>query len=261
MPNNDELDIEVVFRNGNYDDENPVYPFRRNAQGTIDVTRLRGNVYSYDRADLAKTNPFNMVFSPRFSFCLENLCIYEYEESSEAIVDGDDVIMPEGKVGRWLKYLCLGGEVPVSKKEFDEVQNLVQMKLFELGGKQLEVEGFLLEALPSDWSINDINRPGFIKNKPIIPEIPPGIVIDPNYTHTDNNFSNEAVMKLSKIENEAQVNKIELISVNGALQPTFNRQVNIAIPYADDISIWYSGDVDPDDSIGKVNDWYEVVKN
>ena len=253
----EEKEIEVVFREGNYDDENPVYPFRRNAQGTIDVTKLRGNVYSYDREDLGSL-PFNMVFSPRFSFCLENLCIYEYVEDSVAVVDGDNVIMPEGKVGRWLKYLCLGGEVPVSKNEFE----------FKLKGIYTDIDEFYrdMETLRTtqtemspDW-MKQVGELGYIANKPDIPIIPAGIVIDPNYTHTDNNFSNIWAQKLSEIEAKAQVNKIEAVSVNGTMQEVVNKQVNVTIPYADDIAIWHTGEDDPNSTIGKVNDWYVNIK-
>lgn len=43
-------------------------------------------------------------------------------------------------------------------------------------------------------------------------QLPDGIVTDPNYVHTDNNFTNALLTKLNGIESGAQVNKIESIS-------------------------------------------------
>jgi hypothetical protein len=210
-----------------YDNENPVYPFRRNAQGTIDVAKLRGNVYSYNRKDLTK---FNMVFSPRFSFCLENLCIYEYAENSEAVVDGDNVILPEGQVGRWLKYVCLGATVPVSKEYVDGVAMTLDLLLQSQYVNKADL-GEIAAIIPKpDWEQNDPDGNGYIENKPQIPTINPHTVIDPTYVKTDNNFSNTAAQKLSGIEANAQVNKIEFISVNGEIQPILNKQVNIVVP-------------------------------
>ena len=78
------------------------------------------------------------------------------------------------------------------------------------------------------------------KNKKINLEIPTKLsellndndtVEDSNYIHTDNNFANEDVNKLNQIENGAQINKIEKISINGVEQEiTSNKEIDITIP-------------------------------
>ena len=60
--------------------------------------------------------------------------------------------------------------------------------------------------------------------------LPVEVVTDPDYTHTDNNFTDALKEKLENIENNAQVNKIESISKNGAIIPIINKRVNIEIP-------------------------------
>lgn len=61
-------------------------------------------------------------------------------------------------------------------------------------------------------------------------QLPDGIVTDPNYVHTDNNFTNVLLTKLNGIESGAQVNKIESISKNGEVLTITNKNVNIEVP-------------------------------
>lgn len=61
-------------------------------------------------------------------------------------------------------------------------------------------------------------------------QLPAGIVIDGNYVHTDNNFTNALLTKLNGIEAGAQVNKIENIKVNGTNLPISNKTVEFNIP-------------------------------
>lgn len=61
-------------------------------------------------------------------------------------------------------------------------------------------------------------------------QLPDGIVTDPNYTHTDNNFTNALLTKLNGIESGAQVNKIESISKNGETLSITNKNVDIEVP-------------------------------
>lgn len=61
-------------------------------------------------------------------------------------------------------------------------------------------------------------------------QLPGGIVTDPNYVHTDNNFTNALLTKLNGIESGAQVNKIESISKNGEALTITNKNVNIEVP-------------------------------
>lgn len=61
-------------------------------------------------------------------------------------------------------------------------------------------------------------------------QLPDSTVIDPNYTHTDNNFTTAEKNKLNAIEAGAQVNKINTISVNGETQEITDKNVDIIVP-------------------------------
>lgn len=61
-------------------------------------------------------------------------------------------------------------------------------------------------------------------------QLPDSTVIDPNYTHTDNNFTTAEKNKLNAIESGAQVNKIDTISVNGEEQGIVDKNVDITVP-------------------------------
>lgn len=61
-------------------------------------------------------------------------------------------------------------------------------------------------------------------------QLPDSTVIDPNYTHTDNNFTTAEKNKLNAIESGAEVNKIDTISVNGENQEIIDKNVDITIP-------------------------------
>lgn len=61
-------------------------------------------------------------------------------------------------------------------------------------------------------------------------QLPDGIVKDPNYIHTDNNFTDALLTKLNGIETGAQVNKIETISRNGTILPITDKNVNVEVP-------------------------------
>lgn len=61
-------------------------------------------------------------------------------------------------------------------------------------------------------------------------QLPDGIITDPNYVHTDNNFTNALLTKLNGIESGAQVNKIESISKNGEVLTITNKNVDIEVP-------------------------------
>lgn len=60
--------------------------------------------------------------------------------------------------------------------------------------------------------------------------LPEGVVIDNNYVHTDNNFTTQLLNKLNGIDNNAQVNKIEIIKVNNSNLEIQNKSVNINVP-------------------------------
>ena len=57
-------------------------------------------------------------------------------------------------------------------------------------------------------------------------------VVDANYTHTDNNFTDALETKLNGITAGAQVNVIETIAVNGTDQQVTSKKVNITVPTA-----------------------------
>ena len=60
--------------------------------------------------------------------------------------------------------------------------------------------------------------------------LPEDVVTDPNYVHTDNNFSDFYMTKLDNIESEAEKNKIDYIYANGSQLEIQNKRVNIIIP-------------------------------
>jgi Cu/Ag efflux protein CusF len=63
-------------------------------------------------------------------------------------------------------------------------------------------------------------------------------VSDANYVHTDNNFTNADVTKLSGIASGAEVNVVETVKVNGtALTPT-DKSVDITIPSSPSSETW-----------------------
>lgn len=54
-------------------------------------------------------------------------------------------------------------------------------------------------------------------------------VVDANYVHTDNNFTNALLSKLNGIEDNAEVNLIEKITVNGVEQAISNKTVALTV--------------------------------
>ena len=54
-------------------------------------------------------------------------------------------------------------------------------------------------------------------------------VVDANYVHTDNNFTNALLSKLNGIENGAEVNLIDKITVNGVEQAISNKTVALTV--------------------------------
>ena len=58
-------------------------------------------------------------------------------------------------------------------------------------------------------------------------------VTDPNYVHTDNNFTDALLTKLNDIDDSADANIVEHIKVNGTdLVPDSNKAVNVEVPTA-----------------------------
>lgn len=78
----------------------------------------------------------------------------------------------------------------------------------------------------ADWNETDINSDAYIKNKP------DNLVQDANYVHTDNNYTTTEKTKLGGIEEGAQVNKIEAISVNGVDATIEGKKATVTIPEA-----------------------------
>ena len=64
----------------------------------------------------------------------------------------------------------------------------------------------------ADWNVTDDTSVAYIKHKPTIPTMTSQLinnsnfVADPNYVHTDNNFTNSYMVKLNDIESGAQKN-------------------------------------------------------
>lgn len=130
-------------------------------------------------------------------------------------------------------------------------------KVDKVTGKQLSTEDYTTEEknklagiangaevnVQSDWNVTDTNSDAFIKNKP------QNLVQDANYVHTDNNYTTAEKNKLSGIEESAQVNKIEHITLGGTEQAITNKTINLpAYPTtlpASDVSAWAKASTKP----------------
>jgi len=130
-------------------------------------------------------------------------------------------------------------------------------KVDKVTGKQLSTEDYTTEEknklagivngaevnVQSDWNVTDTNSDAFIKNKP------QNLVQDADYVHTDNNYTTAEKNKLSGIEESAQVNKIEHITLGGTEQAITNKTVNLpAYPTtlpASDVSAWAKASTKP----------------
>lgn len=65
-------------------------------------------------------------------------------------------------------------------------------------------------------------------------------VTDANYVHTDNNYTSTEKTKLGGIEEGAQVNKIETITVDGAATTISNKSVNVDLSAYPNAATWDS---------------------
>lgn len=61
-------------------------------------------------------------------------------------------------------------------------------------------------------------------------QLPTDTVYDSNYVHTDNNFTTDLKNKLNGIEDNAQVNKIEIVKMNNSALEITDKAVNIEVP-------------------------------
>ena len=61
-------------------------------------------------------------------------------------------------------------------------------------------------------------------------QLPTDTVYDSKYVHTDNNFTTQLEDKLNGIEDNAQVNKIEIVKVNNSALVITDKAVNIEVP-------------------------------
>lgn len=78
----------------------------------------------------------------------------------------------------------------------------------------------------ADWNETDENSDAYIRNKP------ENLVQDANYVHTDNNYTTTEKTKLGGIEEGAEVNVIEAISVNGVDATITDKKATVTIPEA-----------------------------
>lgn len=91
----------------------------------------------------------------------------------------------------------------------------------------------------ADWNETDTTANSYIKNKPSLAtvatsgsysdlvDVPTDLVEDANYVHTDNNYTDTDESKLAGIENNAQVNIIESVTINGTTAtPDANKNVS-----------------------------------
>jgi len=90
--------------------------------------------------------------------------------------------------------------------QFTETTPTLEDEVILGGGKKATVEEILALAdtppaqVQSDLSQEDDTQPDFVKGKEIIPVIDPNTVIDANYVHTDNNFTDDEKDKVDSAE-------------------------------------------------------------
>jgi len=90
--------------------------------------------------------------------------------------------------------------------QFTEFTPTLEDEVILGGGKKATVEEILALAdtppaqVQSDLSQEDDTQPDFVKGKEIIPVIDPNTVIDANYVHTDNNFTDDEKDKVDSAE-------------------------------------------------------------
>jgi hypothetical protein len=88
--------------------------------------------------------------------------------------------------------------VGISNKVLFYVRDTDSLYVTEDGGETY-IRPFA-DSVQSDWDEEDDTESDFIKNKP------ENLVQDPNYVHTDNNYTDNDVTKLGDIEDGAEVN-------------------------------------------------------
>lgn len=143
----------------------------------------------------------------------------------------------------------------VSEMIADSLQPLFDEKVDKVDGKGLSENDFTDEYvdkldsietgaqvnLIETISVNDDVQP--INNKNVDIAVPTKtsdltndshFPVDANYVHTDNNYTTAEKSKLNGIANNAQVNLIESVSVNGDVQTIDqDKNVNIVVPLVD----------------------------
>ena len=116
---------------------------------------------------------------------------------------------------------------------WDELKNKVTNNTNKLNGIESGAQVNKIEIIQKNGvplEINDKTIDIIIPTKTSDLTNDSNFIIDNNYVHTDNNFTTQLLNKLNGIENNAQVNKIEIIKVNNSNLEIKNKSVNINVP-------------------------------
>lgn len=82
-------------------------------------------------------------------------------------------------------------------------------------------------GVQSDWNDNDTTSPAYIKNKPDLTNY---VEKETGKGLSTNDYTTAEKSKLAGIENNAEVNKISTITVNGATQTPVQKNISLTIP-------------------------------
>lgn len=89
-------------------------------------------------------------------------------------------------------------------------------------------------------------------------QLPIDTVYDSKYVHTDNNFTTQLENKLNGIEDNAQVNKIEIVKMNNSALEITDKAVNIEVPTKTSDLTNDSGFID--NSVGNLTNYYNKTE-
>ena len=95
---------------------------------------------------------------------------------------------------------------------YNDLENKPSINGVTLSGNKTAIDLGISQPTRTSQLINDSN-----------------FIVDANYVHTDNNFTNALLSKLNGIENGAEVNLIEKITVNGVEQTISSKTVALTV--------------------------------
>ena len=157
----------------------------------------------------------------------------ELDGKQDTLIAGDNITIVDNRISSTATgtTYTAGEGIDISNDEiavdFDSVQHkLTAGSNITIDPSTNTIYATAAPQVQSNWTEADTSSPAFIQNKP------QNLVQDPNYVHTDNNFSNTYVTKLDGIESDAEVNKINIVKVDGTALGIDPRDRSVNIPPA-----------------------------